>query len=148
MQQHLKNLRWKQPQSRKQCNFKIDSEIIVKLKLPAAQLELPLWPISEHCLLLGTLELVDSIQDAEMKISVVNHLIYDHLLSDSLHKDTYWPKKRVEKLQRGETLASWIDHVKVELVDNGANPNVVQQVVIGKLAALRKEIEQEVHSTA
>ena len=67
---------------RKQFNLTMDEEIILKVKLIAAILDVPYYIACEHILQVGSHHLLQDFNDPEKREELEEHLVKVHLLGD------------------------------------------------------------------
>lgn len=83
---------------RKDFNVLVDKKLILRIKLMAAELETPLYPLVEHLLELGLAEVGVEIQDAALETELKQHLFRDHLMSDKV-KPSKTASARVRRIE-------------------------------------------------
>ena len=97
---------------RKQFNFYCDGDIIVTLKALGSELGSPIYPLAEHCLQLGILEVLELTQDRALRDELCRHLVQDHLLTPVTKPQTEPISRRLTRLQNVQSLLSRLEILK------------------------------------
>jgi len=97
---------------RQQFNFCCDWSITVTLKAFAHKLEVPVYFVTEHCLQLGLLEVIDLMQDEALKDQLCRHLVRDHLLTPVTKPQSEPISRRLIRLRNVMNLLSHLEIVK------------------------------------
>ena len=84
---------------RQQFNFQCDECLIDTLRGLAAHLEVPIYPLTEHTLQLGLLEITTVIQDDTLRERLCRHLLKAHLLVPSIQPESDLVTDRVLRLR-------------------------------------------------
>ena len=72
---------WKKSQRRRKVfGFLCDPELAVGVKMLAAALESPIYPLAEHLLQLGARQIAPALKDPELTKRLQQHLLKGHLL--------------------------------------------------------------------
>ena len=64
---------------RSQLNFTCDIRLIARLKLLAKYLDTPFYPLAEHVLELGMIEVAAKLQDSTLTELLQRHILEEHL---------------------------------------------------------------------
>ena len=84
---------------RQQFNFQCDKRLVDTLRGLAMHLEIPVYPLTEHVLQIGILEIITVIQDDTLKERLCRHLLKGHLLVHSIQPESELVTDRVLRLR-------------------------------------------------
>jgi hypothetical protein len=101
--------RFRKEIKRQQFNFYCDWKVVVTLKAFAHKLEVPVYVLTEHCLQLGVLEVIDLMEDEALNDQLCRHLVRDHLLTPVTKPQSEPISYRLTRLRNVSNLLSLLE---------------------------------------
>ncbi len=135
----------KRPRERKVFGFLCDPKLALGVKMLAADLEVPIYPVAEHLLQLGVAQMYPSLEDEEAKKELQDHLISDHLLTSALdeqNENEYDQAAAANATKEQKDRQARID-AAIELVRIFEMQGVSPEKIKAKLLGLAMEMKGE-----
>lgn len=120
---------------RKQFNFYCDWKVIVTLKAFAGKLEVPVYVLTEHCLQLGILEVINLMEDEALEDQLCRHLVRDHLLTPVVMPQSEPISHRLIRFRNVMSLLSLLEAVNT--------PEEQAEMIMGLFKKVGKDKEEK-----
>lgn len=95
---------------RVQLNFTCDVGLVARLKLLAKYLDTPIYPLAEHILELGMIEIAAILEDTALTELLQRHLLQEHLLVRQLNPMDRHASDRVKRIDNALKLLELIEY--------------------------------------